>query len=146
MIEAVFQGYERAFEGDARNLGREPDLIQVVMRKAVRRSWKHLARERLEDVRPTIPLGKCFGPLNEQERSEIVALFEIGSISQLATSLRGRPDDGKVDVLDAAYWVKGCSSLGRLLYAEMRPAQLISGGIVLPLVRRVARICQILAT
>src|SRR5580698_242976 len=31
--------------------------------------------------------------------------------------LRCRKDDAGVEVLDAAYWVKGCSSLGRLRFA-----------------------------
>ena len=38
---------------------------------------------------------------------------------RLATQLRGRPDGGTVRVLDAAYWRKGCSSLGRLRYAVL---------------------------
>ena len=32
----------------------------------------------------------------------------------LAASLRSRDDDAEVEVLDAAYWMKGCSSLGKL--------------------------------
>jgi uncharacterized protein (DUF2252 family) len=31
--------------------------------------------------------------------------------------LRSRKDDARVKLLDAAYWMKGCSSLGRLRYA-----------------------------
>jgi uncharacterized protein (DUF2252 family) len=37
----------------------------------------------------------------------------------LATMLRSRDDDAEVKLLDAAYWVKGCSSLGRLRYAAL---------------------------
>jgi uncharacterized protein (DUF2252 family) len=37
----------------------------------------------------------------------------------LATSLRSRDDDAAVEVLDAAYWMKGCSSLGLLRYAVL---------------------------
>jgi uncharacterized protein (DUF2252 family) len=40
-------------------------------------------------------------------------------LSRLATILRGDKDDAEVEVLDAAYWVKGCSSLGRLRYAVL---------------------------
>ena len=36
-------------------------------------------------------------------------------------------DEADVDVLDAAYWVKGCSSLGRLRYAVLLD---IDGGAV----------------
>jgi uncharacterized protein (DUF2252 family) len=35
----------------------------------------------------------------------------------LVTALRSREDDARVEVLDAAYWRKGCSSLGRLRFA-----------------------------
>ena len=49
----------------------------------------------------------------------IGTLFSDEAIATLATSLKGRKDGGKVDVLDAAYWVKGCSSLGRLRYAVL---------------------------
>ena len=38
---------------------------------------------------------------------------------QIATMLRSRDDDSSVEVMDAAYWVKGCSSLGRLRYAVL---------------------------
>jgi hypothetical protein len=34
-----------------------------VMKQAVTRSWKQLARERIEDTKPTIPLGSKFWPL-----------------------------------------------------------------------------------
>jgi uncharacterized protein (DUF2252 family) len=129
MMEAVFQGYEHAFHDkeSRRRLGAKPDLIHIVMREAVRRSWKNLARERLEDIQPTIPLGKRFWPLAPRERGEIDALFEVDGIAELATSLRHRPNDGKVEVLDAAYWVKGCSSLGRLRYAVLLD---VDGGVV----------------
>ena len=36
---------------------------------------------------------------------------------KLATMLRSRKDDARVKLMDAAYWMKGCSSLGRLRFA-----------------------------
>jgi uncharacterized protein (DUF2252 family) len=120
MIEALFLGYTEAFdEKDSADSMRRPEVVRVVMREAVRRSWKHLALERLEDIQPTIPLGNRFWPITKDERAEIEALFEKETIARLATSLRGRPNTGDVTVLDAAYWVKGCSSLGRLRYAVL---------------------------
>jgi uncharacterized protein (DUF2252 family) len=131
MTEALAAGYERAFEkaakGKSVDLERKPEPVRVVMKEAVRRSWKHLAVERLEDIKPTIPLGKRFWPLVKDECTQISALFEKGSLSQLATSLRGRKDSGQVTVLDAAYWVKGCSSLGRLRYAVLLD---VDGGVI----------------
>jgi uncharacterized protein (DUF2252 family) len=38
---------------------------------------------------------------------------------KLATLLRSRDDDADVKLADAAYWMKGCSSLGRLRYAVL---------------------------
>jgi uncharacterized protein (DUF2252 family) len=35
------------------------------------------------------------------------------------TSLKSRPNDATIEVLDAAYWMKGCSSLGRLRFAVL---------------------------
>jgi uncharacterized protein (DUF2252 family) len=131
MMEALADGYERALERESKgkeiDLAKKPATVRVVMQEAVRRSWKHLAVERLDDTTPTIPLGKRFWPLTKDEAVEIAALFEKGSISQLATSLRGRKDDGQVSVLDAAYWVKGCSSLGRLRYAVLLD---VDGGVI----------------
>ncbi|NKJ50836.1 hypothetical protein CIC12_29765 [Burkholderia sp. SG-MS1] len=131
MMEALADGYERALERESKgketDLEKKPATVRVVMQEAVRRSWKHLAVERLDDITPTIPLGKRFWPLTKDEAVEIAALFEKESISQLATSLRGRKDDGQVSVLDAAYWVKGCSSLGRLRYAVLLD---VDGGVI----------------
>ncbi|QSN63924.1 MULTISPECIES: DUF2252 domain-containing protein [unclassified Caballeronia] len=131
MIEALFEGYALAFDSDADSdaddLCRKPEVVRVVMREAVRRSWKHLALERLDDTQPTIPYGSRFWPVNKDERAEIEALFQKETLAKLATSLRGRPDTGKVTVLDAAYWVKGCSSLGRLRYAVLLD---VDGGVV----------------
>jgi len=46
-------------------------------------------------------------------------LFQTPSLRHLATSLRSRDDDAPVEVLDAAYWMKGCSSLGLLRFAVL---------------------------
>lgn len=129
MIEALFAGYTETFDEKC-NLDEEirrPEVVRIVMREAVRRSWKHLARERLDDTQPTIPFGKRFWPITKDERGEIEALFEKKTVADLATSLRGRSNTGNVTVLDAAYWVKGCSSLGRLRYAVLLD---VDGGVV----------------
>ena len=122
MMEALADGYERAFDdaSDHTDIQAEkPEAVRVVMKEALRRSWQHLAEERIEDVEPEIPLGKRFWPLSKSERSEIAALFEKRTLARLATELRSEDEAAKVTVLDAAYWVKGCSSLGRLRYAVL---------------------------
>jgi uncharacterized protein (DUF2252 family) len=89
------------------------------MKRAVRRKWADLAKERIEDTHPTIPLGKRFWPLTRQEKTEIAELFEGEEVRSLVKALRSRKSGARVEVLDAAYWVKGCSSLGRLRYAVL---------------------------
>jgi uncharacterized protein (DUF2252 family) len=46
-------------------------------------------------------------------------LFDTDPVRRLVTSLHSRDDDAPIKLLDAAYWVKGCSSLGRLRYAAL---------------------------
>jgi len=120
MIEAMMEGYEQAFVRlEAQNICADetPAIVKRIVRESGRRKWKDLARERIKDPSPVIPLGKKFWVLDEGERSEIAALFAKPQIKRLATMLRGRDDDAKVKVVDAAFWLKGCSSLGLLRYA-----------------------------
>jgi uncharacterized protein (DUF2252 family) len=78
-----------------------------------------LAEERIDDVTPTIPMGKRFWPLTMGEKREITGIFAIPEVRKLITSLQERDERDKVEVLDAAYWIKGCSSLGRLRFAVL---------------------------
>jgi uncharacterized protein (DUF2252 family) len=122
MIERMSEAYAQTLA--PHDPGREgeaplPDPVHVVMRSAVARSWKHLARERLEDTSPTIPIGRRFWPLMKGEKEAIGELFEKKEIARVATLLKSRPDDSTVKVADAAYWMKGCSSLGRLRFAVL---------------------------
>jgi uncharacterized protein (DUF2252 family) len=122
MLEEMMVGYERALTKRPRpgaTLGPKPESVRVVMRKALQRTWKHLARERLEDAKPTIPLGKRFWPLSALEKKEVHRLFARKDVRQLATAVKSRKDSARVAVLDAAYWMKGCSSLGRLRFAVL---------------------------
>ncbi|VWB88896.1 hypothetical protein BLA6993_04235 [Burkholderia lata] len=119
MMEAMTAGYASAFGSPNAKLPERPEPVHLVMKQAMRRSWRQLAVERIDGLAPTIPLGGRFWPLSAKESRAIGKLFGDDAIATLATSLKGRNDAGKVDVLDAAYWVKGCSSLGRLRYAVL---------------------------
>ena len=120
MIEQVVRGYQDALSRDDQAPGaRGPDIIRRALREAAGRSWKHLADERIEGCAPGIPLGKRFWKLTEEERSAIDATFGQEAVRRLVTSLRCRDDDDPIEVIDAAYWRKGCSSLGRLRYAVL---------------------------
>jgi len=120
MLEQMMIGYQRALKGRRnRNVleSDKPKCIKVVMRRAMSRTWKHLARERLKGMKPNIPRGERFWPLARQEARAIDDLFEQENVRRLVASLKSRSDDAHIEVLDAAYWMKGCSSLGRLRYA-----------------------------
>jgi uncharacterized protein (DUF2252 family) len=122
MLEQMMIGYQRALKGPrAQNIieSDKPNCIRVVMRRAMSRTWKHLARERLKDLKPNIPKGERFWPLAKAERKEIERLFEREDVRKLVASFKSRPNDAKIDMLDAAYWMKGCSSLGRFRYAVL---------------------------
>ncbi len=129
MMEALADGYESAFDDKLPETGKnaKPEAVRVVMKEAVRRTWQQLAVERIDDVEPSIPLGKRFWPLEKSERAAIKALFERRDIANIATALRKNADEENVAVIDAAYWVKGCSSLGRLRYAVLLD---IDGGVI----------------
>ena len=122
MLEHMMQGYACGLkvEPTSTRVERErPEYIKNAMKSALGRTWKNLARERLEETRPTIPLGKRFWPLTRAERGELTRLFEQKAIRELVTCLKERTGDSVIEVLDAAYWRKGCSSLGRLRYAVL---------------------------
>ncbi|MET0284121.1 MAG: DUF2252 family protein [Polyangiales bacterium] len=114
MIEQVVAGYERALTAPGRkDPARLPPSVHFVMRQAVRRSWKHLMRERLDDVTPTIPLGARFWPLSRTEARATVEMMAKPELQALFASSEG----SSTELLDAAYWMKGCSSLGKLRLA-----------------------------
>lgn len=119
MMEQIVEGYEQSF-GAVADAGEEsPTVVQRAMKAALKRGWKDLARERIEDTKPTIPLGKTFWPLATEEREAVDALFATDAGRRLVTALKSRPDDADIEVVDAAYWVKGCSSLGLLRCAVL---------------------------
>ncbi len=124
MLECMIDGYETAFAPEAQGETLDssddmPKTVKLVMREAAGRSWRHLADERIEGVEPSIPLGKRFWPLTDEERAAIDTLFADEGLRKLATSLRSRDGDAPVRVMDAAYWRKGCSSLGLQRYAVL---------------------------
>ncbi len=123
MIEQIMQGYQHSLlhPGATYTTAKasRPEPIQKVLARSMRRRWKHLAEERIDDVKPTIPLGERFWALKDTERAAIDALFAEEQPRRLITQLKGRDDDAPVKVADAAYWMKGCSSLGKLRYAVL---------------------------
>ena len=121
MLEHMVAGYESAFapQFDAEDDVAVPRMVKNLMREAAGRSWKHLADERIEGTEAMIPLGKRFWKLTREESDAVRELFATTALQELATALRGREQGADIRVLDAAYWRKGCSSLGRLRFAVL---------------------------
>ncbi|WP_269769740.1 DUF2252 family protein [Flavisphingomonas formosensis] len=118
MVEAMIEGYARALVPDGDNV-MEPDVVRSVRRLAAGRRWRHLAKERIEDVEPSIPLGKRFWKLTDTEWDALRALFAEDAVRDRSLELAGLGPNGRIRVVDAAYWRKGCSSLGKLRYAVL---------------------------
>src|SRR3984957_1785287 len=69
MVEEVIRGYRQALlKKEAKVTEKEVAPVHLIMQQAVHRKWRHLAEERIEDVRPQIPLGKRFWALSAQEK------------------------------------------------------------------------------
>lgn len=122
ILEELVIGYRAGlasnFESE-KDKSHRPKRIQTLLARSTRRRWQHLAEERLDTVKPTIPLGKRFWALTAEERKALSEMFAGESVRPTLTALRGRMKDDPVELLDAAYWMKGCSSLGRLRYAAL---------------------------
>jgi len=93
--------------------------VRSVKRRALGRKWKHLARERLEGPDPAIPLGEKFWALEDDERATLADLFTAPEVSNLILSLDYKDRERSLRMVDAAYWMKGCSSLGLLRFAVL---------------------------
>lgn len=120
MMEEMMDGYAAAMmdpeDGDP---GSEPSAVRSVRRKAWARRWRHLARERLGDETPTIPLGRKFWVIDEDERDALGAMFADPAVIDQVLAFDRNAGDRSLRMIDAAYWMKGCSSLGLLRYAVL---------------------------
>ena len=120
IIENMIIGYEAGLDSlDDEETSREPASVRTVRREALGREWHHLASERLGDVTPKIPLTKKFWQLDADEKWELGLLLDTPAVKRLILTLNKRTERAKVNLLDAAYWMKGCSSLGKLRYAAL---------------------------
>ncbi|AWB25350.1 DUF2252 domain-containing protein [Methylobacterium currus] len=124
MLEEMVRGYAQGLgvngvgEQGVDETPPEPEVVRTVRRRALGRRWKQLARERLRDVEPRIPLGRKFWALDAAERDALHDLFGEEAVRRLVLALDGR-DAADLRLVDAAYWMKGCSSLGFLRYAAL---------------------------
>jgi uncharacterized protein (DUF2252 family) len=120
MIEEMVAGYAQVMaDPESENTGPEPDVVRSVRRRAMGRRWRDLAKERFATREPMIPLGDKFWPLQQSERDALSALVTEPEVAALVLSLDNKDRDRKVRLVDAAYWMKGCSSLGLLRFAAL---------------------------
>jgi uncharacterized protein (DUF2252 family) len=119
MLQHMLLGYQRAFFPGHEEIFVKPQVVKTALRQAQQRSWKMLARERAIDGRQTIQLGKNFWPISPAERSAIDEMFADPAILARVTGGEVGDTSRRPVVVDAAYWVKGCSSLGLLRYAVL---------------------------
>ena len=120
MIERMVEGYEAGLSAfDDETPIAEPPLIATIRRQALGRKWRHLARERIQDMKPSIPKGEKFWALDDETRWHIGVLLDEPAVKRMVIDLDAGRDDRHVELVDAAYWVKGCSSLGKLRYAAL---------------------------
>jgi uncharacterized protein (DUF2252 family) len=122
MMEEMIVGYEAGLANPTvkrKPSGKDTEPVQFVLKQALKRKWRHLAEERIEDVKPSMPLGERFWALSKGEREAIGKLFASEDVRKLVTSLHHRKNKSAVEMVDASYWMKGCSSLGRLRYAVL---------------------------
>ncbi len=57
MLEEMMVGYEQALQDATDHIPHRPSQVKAGLRDAVKRTWKHLARERMEHTQPTLPAG-----------------------------------------------------------------------------------------
>ncbi len=120
MLEEMIGGYLSGLTGRSPRVDpKDIEPIRRVMQQANNRQWRHLAEERIKDIKPTIPLGPKFWRLTSIESKELQKLFSEHGFHQAIQTIIGDEDSKEIRLLDAAYWMKGCSSLGRLRYAVL---------------------------
>lgn len=105
-------------EGAERDI-EESEIVATTRRRALGRRWRHLSRERLKSKTGRLPRGSRFFDLDADEHEAFAALVDDLEVRRLVLALGGAAADTEIRLLDAAYWIKGCSSLGRLRYAGL---------------------------
>ena len=109
LVEELMAGYLDAFaHPDKTPSQSDSAAVRFVVREALRRKWRHLSVGK----KAKFPIGSRFLALAAAERAEVEAFLSKERIRQLVTRIECRDDDATIRLLDAAFWVKGCSSLG----------------------------------
>jgi uncharacterized protein (DUF2252 family) len=112
LVEELMAGYLEALGGrQPASTKEESAAVRFVVQEANKRRFRHLRRDRLGDAL-RLRLGSRFWPLSDDERADVDVFLDRERIRGLVTLPQHRDDDADIRVADAAFWVKGCSSLG----------------------------------
>ena len=118
MIEAIATGYSAGLEDPEGEDDQDSVIVETSRNRALGRRWRHLADERLQGKSARLPRGKRFLDLSPDEEAAFEALLgEPGFRTRVLGLERG--GDEAVSLIDAAYWIKGCSSLGKMRLAGL---------------------------
>jgi len=91
ILEQLISGYQTSLRADfdmPHDKSHRPPAIQQLLVSAIRRRWRHLALERLETVKPKLPLGKRFWALGKMERSKLAELLKQEAVRKMVTTLQ----------------------------------------------------------
>ncbi|MCJ2069871.1 DUF2252 domain-containing protein [Methylobacterium sp. J-030] len=121
MMDAMANGYAEgiADPDGVEGAVAESDIVATTRHRALGRRWRHLSRERLKGKTDHLPRGNRFFDLDPDEQNALTALIRDPTVRRLVLALGSGATDAEIRLLDAAYWIKGCSSLGRLRYAGL---------------------------
>src|SRR5580704_969066 len=96
MVEAMIETYTAALTGNPPKAEvKDVAPLNKVMQSSLNRKWRHLAEERIEDVRPRIPLGNKFWPLTKEEHSGLEKLLDDPKQREFLRLLTRNKDDDK---------------------------------------------------
>jgi uncharacterized protein (DUF2252 family) len=105
ILEELVAGYQIGLSANfetEKDKSHRPKPIQRLLAQSMRRRWRHLAEERLDTIKPAIPLGKRFWALTPQERESLSQLFASDAIRPTLTALQCRMKNDPIEMLDAA--------------------------------------------
>jgi len=119
MLEALIAGYVGACVGEetAPRL-HPPKDIRKLLKRSLTRRWKNVAVENFQTDHPILPRNKRFWPLHRDERTAVRELCKEKALGKIVLASESE-ERGQRKFIDAAYWVKGCSSLGHLRCAVL---------------------------
>ena len=119
ILEALTTGYYHGLRVDDAVDTRQSAVIDNAVKNSLRRKWRDLAAERIGDTEPDIPRDETFLTLTPARQRAIETMIHTRRLRALVTVLGHRDPDASIRMLDCAYWVKGCSSLGLARYAVL---------------------------